>query len=95
MRIPTDNLERGKGMTPEEMIRLAKNFYYSHTYVALALAAGSAAFLYFRPKAALKTFGAIFIFLLAIYSFSILGKSSDKAMRKEKEMVNQTVDKLR
>ena len=81
-------------MSTEEIIIISKNFYYSYTYLSWAIVAGLLLFLYFKPKAALKTIGGLLAFVLLLYSFSMLGKSSSTGMSSKKEMINQTRDKM-
>jgi hypothetical protein len=80
-------------MTLDDIIISGKNFYYSNTYLALAIVAGMALLLIFKPKAALKTIGAVLIFVLVIYAFSSLGKSSSTGLNSKKQMINQTLDR--
>lgn len=81
-------------MTVDNIIIIGTNFYYTYTYLALAILAGLALFICFQPKAALKTLGTLLIFILIIYSFSILGKSSSTGMNSKKQMTTQTLDKI-
>ena len=81
-------------MTLDHIVIIGKNFYYTNTYLALAIAAGLALFVCFKPKAALKTLGWLLIFILIVYSFSFLGKSSTTGMGSKKQMINQTRDKI-
>ncbi|MCK4837374.1 MAG: hypothetical protein KAS94_01150 [Desulfobulbaceae bacterium] len=78
----------------DNIVITCQNFYYTNTYLALAIVAGLALFVYFKPKAALKTLGAVLIFLLIIYFFSFLGKSSSIGMGNKKHMINHTLDKI-
>ena len=80
-------------MISTDLMILGKNFYYTYTYVAWAILAGLVLFLYFSPKAALKTFAVIAVSVLIIYFFSVLGKSSSTGMDNKKQMINQTVDR--
>jgi Na+/phosphate symporter len=82
-------------MSLENLIIVTKNFYYSNTYLALAIGVGLALFFFFKPKEAFKTLGVVLIFLLIVYGFSILGKTSSLGMKHEKRMINQTVDRLK
>jgi hypothetical protein len=82
-------------MSLENLIIVTKNFYYSNTYLALAIGLGLALFFFFKPKEAFKTLGVVLIFLLIVYGFSILGKTSSLGMKHEKRMINQTVDRLK
>jgi len=82
-------------MSLDNLLVVCKNFYYLHTYVSLAIIAGLLLFLWFHTKATLKIIGAILIFVLVIYCFSILGKTSSSGMAKEKQMINQTVDRMK
>ena len=77
-------------MTLDNILIIGKNFYYSHTYLALAIAAGLLLFIYLKPKAAFKTVGILLLFIGTIYFFSLLGKSSSTGMNSKKQMINQT-----
>ena len=81
-------------MSLDEIIIITKNFYYIHTYLTLAIVAGLVLFLYFKPKAAFKTLGALLAFSLLFYSFSMLGNSASTGVSSKKQMSNQTLDKL-
>ena len=82
-------------MTLDNIVIIGKDFYYSNTYLTLPIAAGLALFVYFQTKAALKTLGAVLIFILIVYSFSSLGKSSSSGMSSKKQMISQTLDKIK
>lgn len=78
----------------DNIVIFGTNLYYSNTYLALAIIAGLALFVYFKPKAALKTLGAVLILILIIYCFSFLGNSSSTGIGSKKQMINQTRDKI-
>ena len=80
-------------MTLDNIIIIAKNFYYTSPYLALAIGAALLLFVLFKPKAALKTIGVLLILALLIYSFSFLGNSASTGMHSKKQMINQTVDR--
>lgn len=80
-------------METEEIIIVAKNFYYTYTAVSIIFMVGLVAFMFFKPKAAAKTLGAVAVFLLLIYWFSMLGKSSSVGMGNKDRMINQTIEK--
>jgi len=82
-------------MSSQELLSIFRNFYYNHTYLALAIGVGLALFLYFNPKEALKILGGIVIFFLIIYGFSVLGKTSSSGLNNEKRMINQTVNRTK
>ena len=72
---------------------VVKNFYYTYTAVSLLIIAGLGAFIVMKPKAASKTLGGIAAFLLLIYCFSVLGKSSSIGMSNKDRMINQSIEK--
>lgn len=81
-------------MTLEELINIARNFYYLHPFIALLIAVVLVLFIYHSPKETLQILGAVALFFLVVYGFSILGKTSSYGVNKEKQMVKQTVNRL-
>lgn len=73
-------------MTIYNVLQMFKNFYYSHTYLSLAILAGLVIFALINPKATLKVFGAILILALAIYCATLLGKTSSTGLDTKKGM---------
>ena len=82
-------------MSMQDLISITRNFCYNHNYLALAIGVGLILILYHNPKDTLKILGGIVIFFLIIYGFSILGKTSSTGLNNEKQMINQTVNRMK
>lgn len=80
-------------MALEEIIIVAKNFYNTYTAISMIIVAGLGVFVFVKPKAAVKTLAGIAAFILLIYCFSMLGKSSSVGISNKNKMINQTVEK--
>jgi hypothetical protein len=70
------------------------NLYYSYTYVTWGIIAGLVLFLFFKPKAALKTIAGLATIFFIMYCATMLGNTSSTGMGSKKEMINQTRDKI-
>jgi hypothetical protein len=81
-------------MTFDALLISGRNFYYTNTYLALAMVAGLVIFFWLKPMAAFKMIGTILLFLLIIYFFSSLGESSLTGMINKKQMIDQTRGRL-
>lgn len=71
------------------------NFYHNHPVAAMAIVAVLLLGLIFRTMDLLKIFGFIMVLVLMIYLFSLLGKSAGTGMDSKKQMINQTVTKMK
>jgi hypothetical protein len=67
------------------------DFYYQHTIVAITLAVVLLLLVCFRPKAMLKTFAILLVFIIGIY-FCMLAVDMAKSGRMQKKEMIQTVD---
>lgn len=82
-------------MNLHDAVIFCNNFYHNHPVAALAIVAVLLLGLIFRTMELLKIFGFIMVVLLAIYIFSLLGKSSEEGMDSKKQMINQTLTKMK
>jgi hypothetical protein len=72
------------------ILQIGQNFYYNHTYLALAILASLLILALLNPKATFKVAVASLILAVVIYFASLLGQSSIKVMDSKKEMINQS-----
>ncbi|MDT8335695.1 MAG: hypothetical protein RQ753_08350 [Desulfurivibrionaceae bacterium] len=77
-------------MTIYHLLQLGKNFYYTHTYLALAILAGLVILALINPKAAFKTVAIVLLFVLAVYFATLLGKTSLTGIGNKQQMINQS-----
>ncbi len=73
-------------MDLDNIFRLVNNFFHTHTYIAIAIAAFLAIIVWLRPKQTLKTVLVILAALLAAYVLYYIGKAAMAGLSGKEQM---------
>lgn len=73
----------------ESLTNTLAYFYYTHTYLAIGLAAAVVLLALFRPKAMLKTAGVVLALAGAVYFFTLFVDMAGSGRSQKSDMIHK------
>lgn len=74
-------------MNLDELIRIAMNFYYTHTLISIGVLVGVGILLIIKPKPVLKTIGVLAVLVIAAYILYLLYDALFSGMTGKKKLL--------